>query len=462
MSFQWDSLKRLVGSQKSTNNIKPPASGLYHFKRQSGDEKTRLHLRVEENGTGILSVNASRILHLNSTGTFLAYWILQEAPLSLLASSLQKVYRIPSAQAQADLASFNHQLQNLIQPDGQCPVCDLQIEITEPFSHIPSAPYRMDLAITYRCNNNCAHCYNARPRNYPELSTEEWKKILNRVWEIGIPHVVFTGGEPTLRSDLPELIAHAEYLGLITGINTNGRRLADISFLDQLIQSGLDHVQITIESHDPSIHDALVLSHGAFGQTVQGIRNVLATRLFVMTNTTLLQENSPYTDQTLTFLAELGVPTVGLNALIYSGKGETVGTGLSESELPGLLELAKNHTQATGQRLIWYTPTEYCHFDPMQLDLGVKGCTAALYNMCIEPDGQVIPCQSYYQSLGHILDQTWQSIWEHPLAVSLRERRDVPFACHTCAIFQECGGGCPLARHARQNESIPIQSTLFS
>ena len=57
----------------------------------------------------------------------------------------------------------------------------------------------MDLALTYRCNNDCAHCYNARPRNSPELTTAEWKKILDRLWELGIPHVVFTGGEPTLR-----------------------------------------------------------------------------------------------------------------------------------------------------------------------------------------------------------------------------------------------------------------------
>jgi hypothetical protein len=64
--------------------------------------------------------------------------------------------------------------------------------------------------------------------------------------------------------------------------------------------------------------------------------------------------------------------------LIYSGSGASVGTGLPESSLPALLELARQRTDASGQRLIWYTPTQYCHFDPLQLDLGVKGCTAAL------------------------------------------------------------------------------------
>ena len=113
----------------------------------------------------------------------------------------------------------------------------------------------MDLALTYRCNNDCAHCYNARPRSFPEISTQQWKDILDRLWDQGIPHVVFTGGEPTLRADLPELIAHAEHNGQITGVNSNGRRFADKQYVQELVQAGLDHVQITLESHDPQIHN---------------------------------------------------------------------------------------------------------------------------------------------------------------------------------------------------------------
>jgi radical SAM protein with 4Fe4S-binding SPASM domain len=163
-----------------------------------------------------------------------------------------------------------------------------------------------------------------------------------------------------------------------------------------------------------------------------------------MTNTTMLQVNAPGMSETLDFLAELGVPTVGLNALIYSGRGATVGTGLPERDLTPLLEIARAKTEAHGQRLIWYTPTQYCNFDPMQMDLGVKGCTAALYNMCVEPDGGVLPCQSYYQPLGNLLKDPWDSIWNHELAVKLRERQGLPEKCNGCALLSECGGGCPL------------------
>jgi radical SAM protein with 4Fe4S-binding SPASM domain len=164
-----------------------------------------------------------------------------------------------------------------------------------------------------------------------------------------------------------------------------------------------------------------------------------------MTNTTLLQENHAFLKGTLEMLASLGVPTIGLNALIYSGRGLSVGTGLHEKDLIPLLDIARSHTDEHNQRLIWYTPTQYCHFDPMQLELGVKGCTAALYNMCIEPDGAVLPCQSYYQPLGNFLIDPWDSIWNHKTSVYLRERQYINEKCHGCALLVECGGGCPLA-----------------
>jgi radical SAM protein with 4Fe4S-binding SPASM domain len=368
--------------------------------------------------------------------------------------SLTGRYRISSDQALNDYAQFINELDHLVSPGGACPVCDLNVEVIQPFSARPSAPYRMDLALTYRCNDDCAHCYNARPRNYPEISTSQWKQILDRLWEIGIPHVVFTGGEPTLRNDLPELIAHAERNGQITGLNTNARRLSDKKFIQRLVLAGLDHVQITVESHHPAIHDRMVRAKGAWKQTIAGLGNALDTPLFVMTNTTMLKQNSPFLAETLDFLGGLGVPTVGLNALIYSGHGLTAGTGLSETELTPLLETAREKTDHFGQRLIWYTPTQYCNFDPMQLELGVKGCTAALYNMCVEPDGGAIPCQSYYHQLGNMLTDPWESIWNHPLARDLRDRRYVQEKCHTCALLQECGGGCPLSLQVSGNNLI--------
>lgn len=436
-------LSRLRAKSNPERVVDFPTAGVYHFLRENPSEKSRIHLRLDEDGTGTLIVNANRIYHFNPTAASMAYFLLNQAPESSAIRSITRRFNISKQHAAQDYSAFSNQLELLISPDT-CPICDMDIETTVPFSAKPSAPYRMDLAITYRCNNNCAHCYNGRPRNYPELTTVEWFKILDTLWAIGIPHIVFTGGEPTLRKDLPELIRHAEANGQITGLNTNGRRLKDSAYVQELIDAGLDHVQITFESHIPGIHDFMVRHEGSWFETLEGIKNAVASKLYVMTNTTMLQNNAAAIPGTLEFLGNLGLKTIGLNALIYSGHGKTVGTGLSEEDLPSLLTQAQEITGRFDQRLIWYTPTQYCHFDPMDLSLGVKGCTAALYNMCIEPDGTVIPCQSYYEGLGNILDADWKQIWNHDLAVSLRERKKTPTKCTGCALFQECGGGCPL------------------
>ncbi len=442
-------LKRLFNQKAFIND---PLPGLHHYLREGPDEKSRIHLRLDPDGHGTLIVNANRILHLNPTAALMAYFILEETSEKEAVRQIRQKYHVGVTQTRTDLGTMRSQLEELIRPDGACPIHELGLETIMPFSARPTAPYRLDLALTYRCNNDCAHCYNVEGRQLEELSTADWKRVLDRAWELGIPHIIFTGGEPTLREDLPELIAHAEHNGQITGLNTNARRLSDPHYVDNLVGPGLDHVQITLESSQAEVHDQMVRSKGAFTQTVKGLMNALASPLYVMTNTTMLRTNVQTIPATLDFLAETGVPTVGLNALIHAGRGSVVGTGLAESELTELLEVARQKTETYGQRLIWYTPTQYCNFDPMSLDLGAKGCTAALYNMCIEPDGNVLPCQSYYQPLGNLFADAWDSIWNHELAVRLRERRNLPEKCDGCALLAECGGGCPL-----EFESLKIQ-----
>jgi radical SAM protein with 4Fe4S-binding SPASM domain len=440
-------LQGLLG-KKDFNGVKFPSPGVYHYRLQNDNERSRAHLRIDEDRSGTFIINASRVFHLNPTATQMAYFFMEKYQPEAAVRALRRIYDSSPSRLHEDYTQLIAQIRELLRPDGACPLHELDFEITPPFHNQPSAPYRMDLALTYRCNNDCSHCYNARPRDFAELDTSYWFRILDALWDIGVPHVVFTGGEPTLRNDLPLLIAHAEQNGQITGINTNGRRLTDPHFLEAIINAGLDHIQITLESHDPIVHDQMVRSKGAWAQTVRGIQNATQTHLYIMTNTTLLRDNAPGLKDTMDFLADLNVRTVGLNALIYSGHGLEVNTGLEESELQHLLTLAREKTELAGQRLIWYTPTQYCHFDPVQLDLGVKGCTAALYSMCVESNGDVLPCQSYYQPLGNILHDPWQTIWNHPLAKSIRAREYASDSCQDCLIFQECGGGCPLHQTA--------------
>jgi hypothetical protein len=186
----------------------PLPRGLHAYERRDGaGGRVRLHLRVEPNGRGLLVINAARVLHLNQTATEYARLILEEMPEEQVLRTVQGRYRVDLETARSDYRRVQEQIQALVHPqDGTCPIAGLDVERVDPFSVPLTAPYRMDLALTYRCNNACPHCYVARSSDHAEMDTVVWKAVLRRVWELGIPHVCFTGGEATLRQDLVELM----------------------------------------------------------------------------------------------------------------------------------------------------------------------------------------------------------------------------------------------------------------
>ena len=431
----------------------PLEPGIYSYQTPPDAQvQYRMHLRVEKDRHGVLLINAARMLHLNQTATEYAKLILEEKTADEAAREIAQRYKVSRETAHADFEELQETITAIAQAGEEvCPVTYLDVERIEPMSAELSAPYRMDLALTYRCQNDCPHCYVDRPKDFPEMSTEQWKRVIDRCWKLGIPHLTFTGGEATLRPDLVELVQYAEDVGLITGLQTNGRKLRDRDYLDELLLAGLDHVQITLESHDPAVHDRMVGVEGAWQETVAGIKTVVDADIYMMTNTTMTTENVDSIEETIAFAASLGVPTFGCNSLIYSGSAVAVGSGIREGELEPILERVKEATQVHHMRLIWYTPTQYCELDPVGMELGIKGCTAARYNMCVEPNGDVIPCQSYYTALGNILADPWEAIWDHELARYLRNRDFMMEKCYDCPDQVLCGGGCPLyAQHHDQ------------
>ncbi len=442
------------------SQYQPIPPGMYQYRTPPGAaEPFRLHLRIEKDGAGILVINAARVLHLNQTAAEMAKMIIEERPAAQAAQEIARRYRVGRAQALKDYQNLQEKISTLTRTDEICPITYLDAQRIDPFQTPASAPYRMDLALTYACNDHCGHCYVARPPDYPQLSFDEWKQVIDTCWQAGIPHICFTGGEATLYPRLKELIEYAQDVGLVTGLLTNGRKLSDRVYLDGLLAAGLDHIQITLESHDEAVHDRMVGAAGAWQETVQGIKNSVAANVYLMTNTTLTDLNVPGIEETISFIAGLGVQTVACNGLIFAGKGRDVGIGIPEADLEPIMGRVQNHARAHSLRLIWYTPTRYCEFNPLEHDLGVKGCSAARYNMCVEPNGDVLPCQSYFQSMGNILRDSWESIWDSALAHHLRSREWLPEMCHNCPDVDVCGGGCPLYAQEGEYQCRDSQNT---
>ena len=425
-----------------------PRESLHHLRIEQGDYRgLRLHLRLEKDGSGVRVINASRVVCLNKTATEIVHDFIRGENEDQTLKSLLKRYKVDAETARKDIKETLFAVNSFAKTPDVCPVSYLNVEKIEPFQKELSAPYRMDIALTYRCNNKCIHCYAGGPRQTSELTTKEWLRVIDKLRALGIPQVVFTGGEPTLRDDLATLIAYTQKMELVSGLVTNGRKLKDKAYLQSLIDAGLDHVQITVESHDPKVHDKITGADGSWDETVQGLKNALASPIYTVSNTTLSQYNVSDVEATIEFLHGLGVKHFACNSLIYSGKAPEVAKSfaLEEASLEPVLNRIKDKARQLSMEFTWYTPTQYCEVNPLQLELGIKSCSACRINMAIEPDGTVIPCQSYsIAPLGNILKDNWKKIWQNPICIKLRERKYAPDKCYQCPSLNICGAGCPL------------------
>jgi uncharacterized radical SAM superfamily Fe-S cluster-containing enzyme len=245
-----------------------------------------LQLRVEPDGRGVLVINANTVLHLNETATVFAYHFLQGTTETDVIKQTLKTYNIDQETAKKDYQKLVAPISTLANTEKICPITFLDVQKEEPFSHVYSAPLRMDMALTFRCQNNCITVTLADPRN-SEMNTAQWKQAIDRLSKVGVFILTFTGGEPTLRDDLPELLLYAQNKGMVTGLVSNGRKLKDPAYVAALESAGLDFVQVTLESYNPETHDAMTASVGSWSETVEGIRNAVQSQIYVTTNSTL-------------------------------------------------------------------------------------------------------------------------------------------------------------------------------
>ena len=124
------------------------------------------------------------------------------------------------------------------------------------------------------------------------LLSDEWKVILNKAWNAGIPHIVFTGGEPTSRPDLPDLVAYAESLGQVTGLSTDGLRLSNREYLHDLLNGGLDHIMILLDPQDEHSWEA--------------VKDTLAEDIFVTIHLTIDDADPQHTNSVIDRLVKGG------------------------------------------------------------------------------------------------------------------------------------------------------------
>ena len=361
---------------------------------------------------------------------------------ALLSAAVEETHRTyPRTRRQQLAADMHLMLTSLIAiAQGREPEAEIGMLSLGEYACEMTAPHRMDLMVSameqngaWHCNQKCLHCYAAgQPMGEtPELSTEQWKTVLKTLRQANIPQVTFTGGEPTMREDLAELVEAAAWF--VTRLNTNGRRLTP-QLCAALYQASLDSVQVTLYSAEGNIHNQLV-GCGGFSDTVQGIRNAVAAGLIVSVNTPLCSLNTHYAE-TLRFVHSLGVRYVTCSGLIPSGSAcgqESRATALTPDELTDILRQAVETARELGMELDFTSPGWLSEETLRELGLNlIPSCGACLSNMAVTPDGKVVPCQSWLsdEPLGDLLCDDWADIWDSPRCAAIRaESAKMEYLC---------------------------------
>lgn len=368
----------------------PLPAGMYTYQTPpEAEEQHRLHLRVEKDGTGLLVINASTVLHLNQTAVEYAYHFIEHSETGAVVDAVWKRYRIDREHIRQDYEAFMDRIQTLIETPDLDPVTYLDIERQEPYTADISAPYRLDCAITYEVSEESHREHAPLDRVDRELTTDEWVTIFHTAFDHGIPHLLFTGGEPTMREDLPDLILKAEELGLVTGLLTDGLKMYDDSYRSMLLMNGLDHLMIVFDPENPSEWEVL--------------QKVLAEDLHTTVHLTLRkgEDLHPHMQR----MAEMGVHAISLSE--------------ADRDLTKELQDLRDFAAVLQMDLVWDMPVPYSQNNPVSLEIekadeqeAPQGAGKAwLY---IEPDGDVLPAQGlYHQILGNILTDPWEKIWEN-------------------------------------------------
>ena len=369
--------------QKFFTKAAPLPAGIHHMQSVQDEKPFRIHLRLQKDGSGVFILNAATVLQLNPTAAEYAFHFIKGTSPEAAAKQVAERYRVKKEIALADFNNFVDRIHALIEAPDLDPASFLDFERVQP--HSSDSTLRLDCALTYRLPEGTHAEYAPVKRVDRELTTAEWMTIMDKAWQAGVPHIIFTGGEATLRDDLPQLIAHAEKNGQVCGLLTDGLKLTEKSYFEALLQTGLDHIMLILQPDDPRSWDAIEI--------------IIPQDIFLTVHLTINRDNVGKAKDILKRAAYLGVENISLSAA-------------EDSLVDEMLEL-QSAAQSLMLNLRWDMPVPYSKSNPISfetVDDAVPQGAGKTW-LYLEPDGDVLPAQGEPDKvLGNLLRDDWDTI----------------------------------------------------
>lgn len=296
---------------------------------------------------------------------------------------------------------------------------------------------------TNQCNMFCDHCYrDAGAKSVNELSTSEAKQLIQDIKKAGFQIMIFSGGEPLMRSDIYELGAFAKEQGLRSVMGTNGS-LITAEVARKMKDAGFMAAGVSLDSLDPAKNDAFRKLENAYQLTVAGMKNLKAAGVPFQIHTTVMDWNVEELEAITDFAIEIGAMAHHVFFLVPTGRGvkieeEALRVVAYEQTIARLMDKQK-------QVSIEIKPTCAPQFIRVADKKGVplrfsKGCLAGISYCIISPTGNIQPCAYLDMPLGNVKEKSFDIIWRENEVLEKLRTLDYQGKCGLCDYKSRCGG----------------------
>ncbi|GAB7024316.1 12,18-didecarboxysiroheme deacetylase [Salidesulfovibrio brasiliensis] len=320
--------------------------------------------------------------------------------------------------------------------------------------------------MTQRCNLKCVHCYAhaVDPSDHKDpIDTDQAKAIIDDLAQYGAPVMLFSGGEPLVREDLPELASYATSKGMRAVISTNGTLITKKK-ARELKEVGLSYVGISLDGAE-EVHDKFRGVKGSYKQALKGVENCQEEGLKVGLRFTINKRNAPEVPHLFRLLEDMEVPRICFYHLVYSGRGsELIKEDLNHQETRDIVDLIMDETRALFDKgkekevltVDNHADGPYVYFrllkenperakEVLELLKWNEGNSSGRGIGCISWDGQVHADQFMrHHTFGNVLERPFSEIWTDQnieLLHKLKDKRPhVKGRCAECRFLNICGG----------------------
>ena len=316
---------------------------------------------------------------------------------------------------------------------------------------------------TNKCNLKCRHCYQeAGERLEGELDLTHRLDIVDQLADEDVFAIAFSGGEPLMDKDIWRVAERAHERSLYISIATNGTLITS-KVAQRMTESGVDYVEISLDSTRPEAHDAFRGIPGFWKRAVQGIENAKAEgSLEIGIASTITQMNFAEIENLIEFARNLGADKFYAFNFIPTGRGKNmVHMDLTPQQREEMLNILYEH-YLKGDIVCLTTSPQYArvcmmnsneqlapssHYSTAKGEQGrmlaefIGGCGVGRAYCSIQPDGIVTPCVFMPIPVGDLKEKKFIDIWnDSPVLKEIRRREDLKGHCGECEYRSACGG----------------------